>query len=84
MPAYWMVRSSEVRDQEALKKYGELWQPIAERYQAKFGQLFVGFTKQLLHCFETSASDRTVGHRLPDGRKKLPNLHQPGLQGCDE
>ena len=35
MAAYWMVRSSAVRDEDALKEYGAMWPSIAERFGAK-------------------------------------------------
>ena len=36
MAGYWMIRSSDVVDQEAMAKYVELWTPIAEKYGAHF------------------------------------------------
>ncbi len=35
MAAYWMVRSSAIRDDDALKEYGAMWPSIAERFGAK-------------------------------------------------
>ena len=35
MPAYWMIRSGEIKDEEALKQYQQCWGRIAARYQAK-------------------------------------------------
>ena len=35
MPAYWIVRSSPIKDQAALEQYGKLWAPIGERYGAE-------------------------------------------------
>lgn len=35
MKGYWVILGSAVKDTEAQKKYGALWAPIAERYQAK-------------------------------------------------
>ncbi len=35
MAGYWIVRASEVTDQEAQRSYGKAWAPIAERYGAK-------------------------------------------------
>jgi uncharacterized protein (DUF1330 family) len=35
MAGYWIVRASEVTDQEAQRSYGSAWAPIAERYGAK-------------------------------------------------
>ena len=35
MAGYWIVRGSEIRDQAALQKYGELWASIAARYGAE-------------------------------------------------
>ena len=35
MSGYWMVRSSEVRDTQAMSAYGEAWSPIASKYGAK-------------------------------------------------
>jgi uncharacterized protein (DUF1330 family) len=35
MAGYWIVRASEVKDQEAQRSYGSAWAPLAERYGAK-------------------------------------------------
>lgn len=35
MAGYWIVRGSDIRDQAALQKYGELWASIAARYGAE-------------------------------------------------
>jgi uncharacterized protein (DUF1330 family) len=35
MAGYWIVRASEVVDEEAQRSYGKAWAPIAERYGAK-------------------------------------------------
>ncbi len=35
MSGYWVVRGSAIKDQEALKQYGELWPGIAQRYGAE-------------------------------------------------
>ena len=35
MAAYWMIRASAIKDEEALKQYQKSWGSIAERYQAK-------------------------------------------------
>ncbi len=35
MACYWIVRASEVTDQEAQRSYGEAWAPLAEHYGAK-------------------------------------------------
>lgn len=35
MAGYWIIRGSEIRDQQALQEYGRLWQPIAARYGAE-------------------------------------------------
>jgi uncharacterized protein (DUF1330 family) len=35
MPGYWIVRTSEITDQEAQRSYGTAWRPIAERYGAQ-------------------------------------------------
>ena len=35
MAGYWVVRGSEVKDQEAMAKYGELWPAIAKRFGAE-------------------------------------------------
>ena len=35
MAGYWIVRGSEIRDPEALRRYGELWPAIAERFGAE-------------------------------------------------
>jgi uncharacterized protein (DUF1330 family) len=34
MAGYWIVRTSEVTDQEAQRSYGKAWAPLAERYAA--------------------------------------------------
>jgi uncharacterized protein (DUF1330 family) len=36
MAGYWIIRGSEVKDQESFEEYARLWGPIAERYEAKF------------------------------------------------
>ncbi len=36
MAGYWIVRGSEIRDQEAFDEYARLWSPIGERYEATF------------------------------------------------
>ena len=36
MAGYFMIRSTNVRDQAAFDDYSKLWKPIAERYGAKF------------------------------------------------
>ena len=33
--AYWVVRSSAIRDEQAIQEYGRRWGPIAERYGAR-------------------------------------------------
>lgn len=35
MKGYWIVFGSTVTDTEAQQQYGQLWAPIAEKYQAK-------------------------------------------------
>lgn len=35
MSAYWIVRGSVVKDEDALSEYGRLWGPIGERYGAE-------------------------------------------------
>ena len=35
MSGYWVIRSSAVKDEAALKLYSELWGPIGERYGAE-------------------------------------------------
>jgi len=35
MKGYWLILGTEVIDQAAQAKYGELWAPIAEKYQAR-------------------------------------------------
>lgn len=35
MAGYWVVRGSEIRDQDALQEYGKLWGGIAERFGAE-------------------------------------------------
>jgi uncharacterized protein (DUF1330 family) len=35
MAGYWIVRASEVTDQEAQQNYGRTWAPVGERYGAK-------------------------------------------------
>ncbi|MBB2835783.1 UNVERIFIED_ORG: uncharacterized protein (DUF1330 family) [Rhizobium esperanzae] len=32
---YWIIIGTEVSDQEAQSEYGRLWQPIAQKYQAR-------------------------------------------------
>ncbi len=36
MAGYWIVRGSDVKDQEAFDEYARRWSPIAERYGATF------------------------------------------------
>ena len=36
MAGYFIIRSTNVRDQEAFNEYAKLWQPIAQKYAAKF------------------------------------------------
>lgn len=35
MAGYWIVRASAIKDEAALKRYGELWAAIALRYDAE-------------------------------------------------
>ena len=35
MKGYWIIFGSAVNDSEAQKHYGQLWAPIAEKYEAK-------------------------------------------------
>lgn len=35
MSGYWVVRGGAIKDELALKKYGELWAPIAQQYGAE-------------------------------------------------
>jgi uncharacterized protein (DUF1330 family) len=35
MAAYWMIRSGEIKDEEALNQYQSLWPDIAARFEAK-------------------------------------------------
>ena len=35
MSGYWVVRGSAIKDEDALKQYGQMWAPIAERYGAE-------------------------------------------------
>ena len=35
MAGYWIVHASAASDQSAAEEYGRLWQPIAQKYQAK-------------------------------------------------
>ncbi|MDX8512540.1 DUF1330 domain-containing protein [Mesorhizobium captivum] len=32
---YWLIIGTEISDQEAQAKYGRLWKPIGEKYQAR-------------------------------------------------
>ena len=34
MKGYWIVLGTEIIDNEAQKEYGQIWKPIAEKYQA--------------------------------------------------
>lgn len=36
MAGYWIVRSSEITDQEAFDNYARLWAPVAEKYGARY------------------------------------------------
>ncbi len=36
MAGYFMIRSTNVRDQVAFDEYSKLWKPIAEKYGAQF------------------------------------------------
>lgn len=35
MSGYWIVRGSSIKDEDALREYGQLWGPISERYGAE-------------------------------------------------
>lgn len=35
MAGYWVVRGSDIKNEDALQKYGELWGEIAARYGAE-------------------------------------------------
>lgn len=35
MAGYWVVRGSQIKDQQALQQYAKLWQPIAARFGAE-------------------------------------------------
>ena len=35
MAGFWIVRGSDIKDQDALKQYGEMWSSIAARYSAR-------------------------------------------------
>ena len=35
MAGYWVIRGSDIRDENALKQYAGLWTEIAERYGAE-------------------------------------------------
>jgi uncharacterized protein (DUF1330 family) len=35
MKGYWIILGAEVTDLEAQQTYGRLWQPIAEKYNAR-------------------------------------------------
>ncbi|MGB5706676.1 MAG: DUF1330 domain-containing protein [Arenicellales bacterium] len=35
MSGYWIVCGSSIKDEDALKEYGQLWIPIGERYGAE-------------------------------------------------
>ena len=35
MAGYWMVRTTEIRDQDAIEQYRKLWPDIGSRYNAK-------------------------------------------------
>ena len=35
MAGYWIVRTTEIRDQDAIEQYRELWSDIGNRYNAK-------------------------------------------------
>ena len=36
MAGYFMIRSTDVRDEAAFAEYARLWHPIAQKYGAKF------------------------------------------------
>ncbi len=36
MAGYWVVRSSEITDQEAFDEYARLWGPVAEKFGARY------------------------------------------------
>lgn len=36
MAGYWKVRSTVVKDEDALKQYAKLWGVISQQYGAKF------------------------------------------------
>ncbi|MEX3933798.1 DUF1330 domain-containing protein [Paraburkholderia phymatum] len=35
MKGYWLILGEDVKDPDAQKRYGELWAPIAAKYDAK-------------------------------------------------
>ena len=39
MKGYWLILKAQVTDHEAQGEYARLWEPIAERYQARINPL---------------------------------------------
>ena len=35
MKGYWFILGTDITDEEAQQKYGKLWAPLAEKYQAR-------------------------------------------------
>jgi len=59
MKGYWIILGSAVTDTEAQEHYGQLWAPIAEKYQAKLKVLEPGA------LLETHATSRVMAVEFP-------------------
>ena len=83
MSGYWVVRGSDVKDPEALKAYGAMWGPIAEKYGAEIlagkGTIDTregpNFPRQLVIRF-ASYEDAVACYEDPDYQKAMQLAHQ--------
>ena len=79
MSAYWIARGGEIKDEKALKQYGELWGPLAQRYGAQIiagkGQIDTRegkpYARQLVIRF-ASYDDAVACYEDPDYQALLP------------
>ncbi len=39
MKGYWFILGTDITDEEAQQKYGKLWAPLAEKYQARLNPM---------------------------------------------
>lgn len=76
MKGYWLILGTEVSNQEAQAKYGRLWKPIAEKYQARINPL--GTPPALKEARDAHRGDRG-GIPLLRGCRGM--LRRSGLRG---